>query len=202
MILNTPRCTHSDMCPMFQGAFLRCERFPATEQNQFNIRRVKFSRFNRKLLWFIRFKCKNTRFSNKNLVIKEKISGSERTELSTLVVRVTHFTDLENFLNIFHWPERGQIYFYLFLCQDNAAWMLVVGKKCNPNPNRKLMEMSRTGNLLLLISSLILRCFAKTFSFIVIHVLWTHSTRFYFKFIVGNKGGLKQVFFSYTHYFH
>jgi hypothetical protein len=35
-----------------------------------------------------------------------------------------------------------------------------------------------------------------------IHVLWTHSTRFYFKFIVGNKGGLKQVFFSYTHDFH
>jgi hypothetical protein len=41
----------------------------------------------------------------------------------------------------------------------------VVGKKCNPN--RKLTEMSRTGNLLLLISSLILRCFSKTFSFIV-----------------------------------
>jgi hypothetical protein len=35
----------------------------------------------------------------------------------------------------------------------------VVGKKCNPNPNRKLTEMSRTGNLLLLISSLIWRCF-------------------------------------------
>jgi hypothetical protein len=34
----------------------------------------------------------------------------------------------------------------------------VVGKKCNPN--RKLAEMSRTGNLLLLISSLILRCFS------------------------------------------
>jgi hypothetical protein len=33
----------------------------------------------------------------------------------------------------------------------------VIGKKCNPN--RKFTEMSRTGNLLLLISSLILRCF-------------------------------------------
>ena len=44
------------------------------------------------ILWFIRFKCKNTWFSNKNLVIKEKISGSGRTELSTFVVRVTHFT--------------------------------------------------------------------------------------------------------------
>jgi hypothetical protein len=45
--------------------------------------------------------------SNKNLVIKEKISGSGRTELSTFVVRVTHFTDLESenctfqLLNIF-----------------------------------------------------------------------------------------------------
>ena len=38
---------------------------------------------------------KNTRFSNKNLVIKEKISGSGRTEFYTFVVRVTHFTDLE-----------------------------------------------------------------------------------------------------------
>ena len=37
-----------------------------------------------------------TQFSNKNLVIKEKISGSGRTELSTFVVRVTHFTDLES----------------------------------------------------------------------------------------------------------
>jgi hypothetical protein len=35
---------------------------------------------------FLRFKCKNTRFSNKNLVIKEKISGSGKTELSTFVV--------------------------------------------------------------------------------------------------------------------
>jgi hypothetical protein len=43
----------------------------------------------------------------------------------------------------------------------------VIGKKCNPNPNRKLTEMSRTGNLLLLISSLILRCFSKNISFIV-----------------------------------
>jgi hypothetical protein len=34
-------------------------------------------------------------------ILKEKISGSGRTELSTFVVRVTHFTDLENFLNIF-----------------------------------------------------------------------------------------------------
>ena len=51
----------------------------------------------------------------------------------------------------------------------------VVGKKCNPNPNRKLTEMSRTRNLLLLISSLILRCFAKTFSFIVyFYILETH----------------------------
>ena len=51
--------------------------------------------------------------------------------------------------------------------------MPVVGKKCNPN--RKLTEMSRTGNLLLLISSLILRCFAKTFSFIVyFYILETH----------------------------
>jgi hypothetical protein len=33
--------------------------------------------------------------SNENLVIKEMISGSGRTELSTFVVRVTHFTDLE-----------------------------------------------------------------------------------------------------------
>ena len=55
--------------------------------------------------------------------------------------------------------------------------ILVVGKKCNPNPNpnRKLTEMSRTGNLLLLISPLILRCFAKTFSFIVyFYILETH----------------------------
>jgi hypothetical protein len=56
---------------------------------------------------------KNTRFSNKNLVIKEMISSSGRTEYQNLT------------------------------------------------------EMSRTGNLLLLISSLILRCFSKTFSFIV-----------------------------------
>jgi hypothetical protein len=34
-------------------------------------------------------------FPIKNHVIKEKISGSGRTELSTFVVRVTHFTDLE-----------------------------------------------------------------------------------------------------------
>ena len=41
---------------------------------------------------------------------------------------------------------------------------------------RKLTEMSRTGNLLLLISSLILRCFAKTFSFIVyFYILETHK---------------------------
>ena len=33
----------------------------------------------------------SARFSNKNLVIKEKIS----VQLSTFVVRVTHFTDLE-----------------------------------------------------------------------------------------------------------
>jgi hypothetical protein len=45
---------------------------------------------------------------NSSKVIQEKISGSGRTELSTFVVRVTHFTDLEirklhlsNFLNIF-----------------------------------------------------------------------------------------------------
>ena len=51
----------------------------------------------------------------------------------------------------------------------------VVGKKCNPN--RKLTEMSRTGNLLLLTSPLILRCFAKTFSFIVyFYILETHSS--------------------------
>jgi hypothetical protein len=53
----------------------------------------------------------------------------------------------------------------------------VVGKKCNqnPNPNRKMTEMSRTGNLLLLISSLILRCFSKTFSFIVyFYIFETH----------------------------
>ena len=53
--------------------------------------------------------------------------------------------------------------------------IVVVGKKCNPNPNWKLTEMSRTGNLLLLISSLILRCFSKTFSFIVyFYILETH----------------------------
>jgi hypothetical protein len=34
-------------------------------------------------------------YTNKNLIIKEKISGSGKTELSTFVVRVTHFTDLE-----------------------------------------------------------------------------------------------------------
>jgi len=34
-------------------------------------------------------------FPIKNLVIKEKISGSGRTELSTFVIRVTHFIDLE-----------------------------------------------------------------------------------------------------------
>ena len=94
----------------------------------------------------------------------------------------------------------------------------MVGKKCNPNPNRKSVivfqklfhllcifiylkhidynKMSkcieqvercsflisrsvkcvtRTGNLLLLISSLILRCFAKTFSFILyFYILETH----------------------------
>ena len=57
--------------------------------------------------------------------------------------------------------------------------LMVVGKKCNPNPNRKLMEMSRTGNLLLLISSLILRCFSKTF-----HLLWIFI---YLKHIDYNK---------------
>ena len=48
----------------------------------------------------------------------------------------------------------------------------VVGKKCNPN--RKLTEMSRTGNLLLLISSLILRCFSKTFHLLCIFIYLKH----------------------------
>ena len=51
---------------------------------------------------------------------------------------------------------------------------LVVGKKCNPNPNRKLTEMSRTGNILLLISSLILRCFSKTFHLLCIFIYLKH----------------------------
>ena len=60
------------------------------------------------------------------------------------------------------------------VCFDIFCFV-VVGKKCNPNPNRKLTEMSRTGNLLLLISSLILRSFSKTFSFIVyFYILETH----------------------------
>ena len=53
----------------------------------------------------------------------------------------------------------------------------VVGKKCDPNSNRKLTEMSRTGNLLLLISSFILRCFAKTF-FIYCVFLYTWNTEY------------------------
>ena len=63
------------------------------------------------------------------------------------------------------------------ICRQFESVSWVVGKKCNPNPNpnRKLTEMSRTGNLLLLISSLILRCFSKTFSFIVyFYILETH----------------------------
>ena len=56
---------------------------------------------------------------------------------------------------------------------DLAEEEKIVGKKWNPN--RKLTEMSRTGNLLLLISSLILRCFSETFSFIVyFYILETH----------------------------
>ena len=52
----------------------------------------------------------------------------------------------------------------------------MVGKKCNPNPNpnRKLTEMSRTGNLLLLISSLILRCFSKLFHLLCIFIYLKH----------------------------
>ena len=84
--------------------------------------------------------------------------------------------------------------------ETEPSYIMVVGKKCNPNPNRKLTEkynkmskyiqkvercsflisksvkcVTRTGNLLLLISSLILPCFAKTFSFIVyFYILETH----------------------------
>ena len=64
-----------------------------------------------------------TQFSNKNLVLKEKISGSGRTELSTFVLRVTHFTDLDirktaplNFLNMF----RHLIIIYVFQVYKNT----------------------------------------------------------------------------------
>ena len=60
------------------------------------------------------------------------------------------------------------INFVYFNCQP--YW--VVGKKCNPN--RKLTEMSRTGNLLLLLSSLILRCFAKSFHLLCICISLKH----------------------------
>jgi hypothetical protein len=93
------------------------------------------------------FHFKNTRFSTKNLVIKEKISGSGRTELSTFVVRVTHLTVL----------EIRKLHLSTFWLHFNL-----------------LLYSIRTGNLLLLISSLILRCFAKVFHLLCIFIYLKH----------------------------
>jgi hypothetical protein len=69
--------------------------------------------------------------------------------------------------NGFHSLTLNDIMFFSSHSFANLPIPTVVGKKCNPNPSRTLTEMSRTGNLLLLISSLILGCFLKTFLFIV-----------------------------------
>jgi hypothetical protein len=87
-------------------------------------------------------------------------------------------------------PGSEQDFFSLKL-RDSVA--RVVDKKCNPN--RKLTEMSRTGNLLLLIS-LILRCFSKTFSFIVYFYIQYNTActvRFSKKSLGSDVGEIKKM---------